>query len=116
MSDSSRKAIKMREPREGFSELRLILHCYPRHTTAALVTRRRDGRENWDSRQHAWDIPLPQEFYERYKPEDQLWVILAGLAAVAEPPRSIVWAEPPEPPVGGYRGLQDPLPDVLWDA
>lgn len=88
---------------EGLSELRLILHGWPHHTTAALVTRTRRGVENFDRRNHAWDIPLPQRDYEGYLPADQLWMILAALATTCKPPRAVTWAEPPEPP-GGLRG------------
>lgn len=95
------------------SEMRLVIHPYPKHTTVALVTRDRRGSENWDRRQHAWDLPLPQEDYGHYEVSDQLWVILGALAASIKPRRTVGWAKPPEPPDGGYRGEQGALFDDL---
>lgn len=94
------------------SEIRLIIHCYPKHTTAALVTRDRRGSENWDRRHHAWDLPLPQRDYESFSTEEQLWVILGSLASHRKVPRPPVRAKPPEPPDGGYRGEQATLPGL----
>jgi hypothetical protein len=98
---------------DGLSEIRLVIHPWPDHTTLALTTRTRRGSENWDRREHSWDIPLPEGDYSRYRTEDQLWMVLAALAATLRPPRLVTWAEPPEPPDGGYRGdpvLPFPLP------
>lgn len=102
----------MREPLGELSELRLILHCYARHTTAALVTRRRDGRENWDRRAHAWDLPLPQGNYSSLPPEDQLWAILAALARTRTLPSTPRRPEAPEPPEGGYGGESWAQPQI----
>lgn len=110
MSDSSQNGAVMPVPPGKFSELRLIIHCYPKHTTAALVTRDRRGSENWDRRIHAWDLPLPQQDYDDWLPEEQLWYILGALANRSRRVHSASRAKPPEPPDGGYRGEQDTLP------
>lgn len=100
----------MSVPPGKYSELRLIIHCYPKHTTAALVTRDRRGSENWDRRIHAWDLPVPQRDYDAFTPEEQLWVIVGALAARRGLDRHAARAKPPESPVGDYRGQQDTLP------
>lgn len=112
MSELTRKETIMRLDIGEVSEMRLIIHCYPKHTTAALVTRTRAGRENFDKRLHAWDLPLPQGYYGKYEITDQLWMILAALAATTRPRRRVTWAEPPEPPGGLQGGClgQSPLP------
>lgn len=105
----------MKPPPGKFSEFRLIMHCYPEHTTVALVTRDRRGSENWDRRHHAWNLALPQSDYDDLSVSDQLWVILGALALATGPVRRAPSAKPPEPPVGGYRGLQDTLPGLGAD-
>lgn len=114
MSDSSRKEATMREQLIGLSELRLILHCYPQHATAALITRRRNGSENWDRRAHAWDLRVPQSDYAGLLPTDQLWVLLGELSRTTNQPRETTWAEPPAPPVGGHRGHGFTQPVADW--
>jgi hypothetical protein len=113
MSESSQIGAVMTLPPGKYSELRLIIHCYPKHTTAALITRDRRGSENWDRRIHAWDLPLPQRDYDDFMPEDQLWTILGALAEKTRKSKHTHWAEPPEPPDGGYRGEQGTLFDDL---
>lgn len=110
MSDSSRKETKMREQLSEIAEMRLIIHGWPTHTTVALTTRKRNGSENWDRRNHSWDLKLPQRDYVALPPGDQLWVILGALAASTKPPRVVALAEPPVPPTGGNGGLQYALP------
>lgn len=105
----------MRIVNDQVAEMRLVIHPYPDHTTVALVTRNRSGSENWDRRQHAWDLPLPQRDYAAFDAADQLWVVLGALAASIKPRPKAARAKPPEPPDGGYRGEQEPLTELELD-
>lgn len=90
-------------------EMRLLILPYRNHTVCTLTTRDGHNREDWNRREHTWDLPLPQGDYATYSTEDQFWMVLAALAASTMPARSVAWAEPPEPPDGGYRGEVLPL-------
>lgn len=89
-------------------ELRLLIYPYRNHTVVTLMSRDGFNREHWHRRSSAWDLPLPQGSYADLPPEDQLWMVIAALAASVQPASRVSWAEPPEPPDGGYRG--DPFP------
>lgn len=113
MSDSSRKETIVPKKLTGLSELRLIMHGYATHTTVALITRERNGVENWDRREHAWDLPLPQRDYEFLRIEEQLWVILGKLAETPKVRRAGARALTPASPVGDDRGQQYTQPTLF---
>lgn len=83
---------------------RLNFFPYPRHTVAMLTCTDYRGRTESDRRVNTWDLRVLSEDLHALTEHHAVELLLRELLDRLDPPQGDPWAEPPEPPDGGYRG------------
>lgn len=94
---------------------RLNVFPYPAHTVAMLTCTDWRGRTESNRRVNTWDLTIHSADLAAVSEHDALQMILRDVLDRLDPPEGATWAEPPEPPEGGYGGQhvtfdQIPLP------